>query len=89
MSVELNEKTEITVPIKTLISIVSAIIVASWYVFTTQGRIAELEHNIKLSDERFSHYIKQPGKNNIDIELIKKDLDYIKKELIELKQKGK
>lgn len=89
MSVEINEKTEITVPLKTLISIVSAIIVASWYVFTTQSRIAELEHNVKMSDERFSHYVNQPGKHNIDIELIKKDLDYIKKELIELRQKGK
>lgn len=89
MSVEINEKTEITVPLKTLLSVVSAIIVASWYVFTTQSRIADLEHNIKLSDERFSHYIKQPGKNNTDIELMKKDLDYLQKEIIELKQKGK
>lgn len=89
MAVELNDKTEITVPLKTLISVISAIIVASWYVFTTQNRISGLEHDIKLANERFSHYVKQPGKNNTDIELIKKELEYMKRELSELKLRVK
>jgi len=61
MAVQIDEKTEVTVPLKTLISVVSAIVIASWYVFTTQTRIADLEHSIKISDERFASYIKPTG----------------------------
>jgi type II secretory pathway pseudopilin PulG len=67
MSVQINEKTEITVPLKTLISVVCAIVVASWYVFTTQNRISELEHSVMLADERFASYIKQPGRNTTEL----------------------
>ena len=89
MAVQLDEKTEITVPLKTLISVVSAIVIASWYVFTTQSRIAELEHSIKLSDERFASYIKQPGRNTAELELLRKDFEYLRSEVAEIKQKSK
>lgn len=89
MAVQIDEKTEVTVPLKTLISVVSAIVIASWYVFTTQARIADLEHSIKLSDERFSSYIKQPGRNTAELELLRKDFEYLQKEVVDLKQKGK
>lgn len=89
MAVQLDEKTEVTVPLKTLISVVSAIVVASWYVFTTQTRIADLEHSIKLSDERFSSYIKQPGRNTAELELLRKDFEYLRGEVAEIKQKSK
>ena len=89
MAVQIDEKTEVTVPLKTLISVVSAIVIASWYVFTTQARIADLEHSIKLSDERFSSYINQPGRNTAELELLRKDFEYLQKEVVDLKQKGK
>ena len=89
MAVQIDEKTEVTVPLKSLISVVSAIVIASWYVFTTQARIADLEHSIKLSDERFASYIKQPGRNTAELELLRKDFEYLQKEVIDLKQKGK
>ena len=89
MAVQIDEKTEVTVPLKTLISVVSAIVIASWYVFTTQTRIAELEHTVKLSDERFASYIKQPGRNTADLELLRKDFEYLRKEVAEIKQKSK
>jgi Tfp pilus assembly protein PilO len=86
MSVQIDEKTEITVPLKTLISVVCAIVVASWYVFTTQNRIADLEHNLKLADERFSSYIKQPGRNTTELELLRKDFDYLQKRVGEMEK---
>ena len=89
MAVQIDEKTEVTVPLKTLISVVSAIVVASWYVFTTQSKIADLEHSVKLADERFVSYTKQPGRNTTDVELLRKDFEYMQKEIAELKQKGK
>ena len=89
MSVQIDEKTEITVPLKTLISVVSALLVASWYVFTTQNRIGDLEHAIRLSDERFASYVKQPGRNTTDVELLRKDFEYLRKDVTDLQQKGK
>lgn len=89
MAVQIDEKTEVTVPLKTLISVVSAIVIASWYVFTTQTRISDLEHSIKISDERFASYIKQPGRNTADLELLRKDFEYLRNEVAEIKQKSK
>jgi hypothetical protein len=87
MSVEINEKTEITIPIKTLISIVGCLLVASWYVFTTQNKIADLEHTVKLQDERFISYTKQPGREHLEVQLIKRDLEYLRKEIESFKGK--
>jgi type II secretory pathway pseudopilin PulG len=89
MAVQIDEKTEVTVPLKTLISVVSAIVIASWYVFSTQTRISELEHTVVLADERFASYIKQPGRNTADLELLKKDFEYLRKEVNDLKTKQK
>jgi predicted membrane-bound dolichyl-phosphate-mannose-protein mannosyltransferase len=89
MSVQIDEKTEITVPLKTLITVVSALLVASWYVSATQNKIADLEHSMKLADERFVSYTKQPGRNTTDVELLRKDFEYLRNEVSELKQKGK
>jgi hypothetical protein len=89
MAVQIDEKTEITVPLKTLISVVSALLVASWYVFATQNKIADLEHAQKIADERFVSYTKQPGRNTVDVELLRKDFEYLLKEVNDLKNKGK
>jgi Tfp pilus assembly protein PilO len=82
----IDEKTEVTFPLKLLISIVTVIVLASWYVFTTQNRIGDLEHAQKMTEERFSNYIKQPGRNTMDVELLKKDLEYLHKEIEQLKR---
>ena len=89
MAVQIDEKTEVTVPLKTLISVVGALLVASWYVSATQNKIADLEHTVKLADERFASYIKQPGRNTTDVELLRKDFEYLRKEVTEIKQKNK
>lgn len=86
MALEVNEKTEIIIPIKVLISVVGALLVASWYVFNTQDRITNLEHSLKLSDDRFSNYTKQPSRSQTEIEVMKKELEYIQKELNDLKK---
>jgi hypothetical protein len=89
VAVQIDEKTEVTVPLKTLITVVSALLVASWYVSATQNKIVELEHTVKLADERFASYIKQPGRNTTDVELLRKDFEYLRKEVAEIKQKTK
>jgi hypothetical protein len=89
VAVQIDEKTEVTVPLKTLITVVSALLVASWYVSATQNKIADLEHTVKLADERFASYIKQPGRNITDVELLRKDFEYLRNEVAEIKQKTK
>jgi hypothetical protein len=89
VAVQIDEKTEVTVPLKTLITVVSALLVASWYVSATQNKIADLEHTVKLADERFASYIKQPGRNTTDVELLRKDFEYLRNEVAEIKQKNK
>jgi hypothetical protein len=81
MAVQIDEKTEVTIPIKLLITVVSFVVVASWYVFTTQSKIKDLEHSMKILEERFISYIKQPGRNTTDVELLKKDLEYLRKQV--------
>jgi hypothetical protein len=81
MAVQINEKTEVTVPLKLLISIVGVIVISSWYVFTTQNRIKELEHSVKIIEERFVSYTKQPGRNTTDVELLKKDMEHLRKQV--------
>jgi hypothetical protein len=77
----LDEKTEITIPIKLLVTVVTFIVVSSWYVFTTQNRITDLEHSLKLLEERFISYTKQPGRNSTDVELLRKDFEYLQKQI--------
>lgn len=89
MAVQIDEKTEVTVPLKTLISVVGSLLIASWYVFNTQSKIADLEHAVKLADERFVSYTKQPGRNTTDVELLRKDFEYMQKEIAELKRQVK
>ena len=89
MAVQIDEKTEVTVPLKTLISVITVVVMASWYVSATQNKIADLEHSVKLADERFTSYIKQPGRNTTDVELLRKDFEYMQKEIAELKRQVK
>jgi hypothetical protein len=77
----LDEKTEITIPLKLLVSVVTFVIISSWYVFTTQNRITDLEHSLKILEERFVSYTKQPGRNTTDVELLRKDFEYLQKQL--------
>jgi hypothetical protein len=77
----LDEKTEITIPLKLLVSVVTFVIISSWYVFTTQNRITDLEHSLKILEERFMSYTKQPGRNTTDVELLRKDFEYLQKQL--------
>ena len=77
----LDEKTEITIPLKLLVSVVTFVTISSWYVFTTQNRITDLEHTLKILEERFVSYTKQPGRNTTDVELLRKDFEYLQKQL--------
>jgi len=77
----LDEKTEITVPLKILVAVISFIVVSSWYVATTQNRIKDLEHRVEAQTEKFDAYTKAPARNQVEVELLKKDLEYLRKQV--------
>jgi type II secretory pathway pseudopilin PulG len=74
----IDEKTEITVPLKVLISIISAIVIAAWYAFTTQAKIVTLENQINLQKIAFEEYRKQPSRGQLEVALVKKDIENLK-----------
>ena len=88
MSTTIDEKTELTIPLKVLISSIFFIVVASFYVATTQNRIGDIEHSVRLLDQKVESYHNAPGRSTTYVELLKKDIEYLKKEINELK-KGK
>ena len=74
----IDEKTEITVPLKVLISVIGTIVVAAWYAFTTQAKIVTLENQINLQKIAFEEYRKQPSRGQLEIALVKKDIEILK-----------
>jgi len=84
---KLNENVEITIPLRTLVSVAASLLIASWYVFRTQTRIAELEHKVQLADQKFEQYLTQPSRAQSELDLLKKDLEYLRKDLDQQDQK--
>lgn len=76
--IRVNENTELNVPLKTLIAIIAGLLSASWYVFGTQAKIHTLETELKMLQLDLENYKKQPGRNTLEVELMKKDIDYLK-----------
>jgi len=74
----IDEKTEITVPLKVLISVIGTIVVAAWYAFTTQAKIVTLENQINLQRIAFEEYRKQPSRGQLEVALVKKDIETLK-----------
>jgi len=85
----LDEKTEITVPLKVLVSVTGSIVVAAWYAFTTQSKITTLENQINLQKIAFEEYRKQPSRGQLEVALIKKDIESLKTEVAVLKVERK
>lgn len=84
---ELNEKTEVTIPLKLLISIIGSILVAAWYAFATQSKIVTLENQINLQRIAFEEYRKQPSRGQLEVALVKKDIETLKEDIKELQRK--
>ena len=78
MSIDVREDTELHIPLKTLIVILFSIVSASWYVFGTQENIHNLETDLKMLRQEFEAYKNEPGRNTTDVELIKRDIEYLK-----------
>ena len=81
---KLGESTEITISLKTLISVIVALVIGAYYVFNTQSKITTLEKEVSDLRTEYENYRKQPSRSQSQLELLQKDFDYLKKQIDEL-----
>ena len=84
---KLGESTEITISLKTLISVIGALVIGSYYVFNTQSKITSLEKEISSLRTEYENYRKQPSRSQTALDLLEKDFDYLKKSVEKLDKK--
>jgi len=85
MAHKIDEKTELTVSLKTLAVILIAVVSAAAFVFHMEERLDLLEHNTMMNKVQFESYREQPSRSHTDVEVLKKELEHLKKEIDELK----
>ena len=85
MAHKIDEKTELTVSLKTLAVVIVAIVSAAAFVFHMEERLDILEMKTNTNKIQFESYREQPSRSHTDIEVMKKELEYLKKEIDQLK----
>lgn len=80
--VSVNESTEVSIPLKTLLSVIVGLLMASWYIFETQEKIQILKTELKLLRKTVE---KHPDDLGTDIAVIKNDIRNLKEHLKEHK----
>ena len=85
MAHKIDETTELRVSLKTLAVIIIAVVSAAAFVFHLEERLDLLEHNTMMNKVQFDSYKDQPSRSHTDVEVMKKELEYLKKEIDELK----
>ena len=105
MAVQLDEKTEVTLPLKIVIGMGIALVSAAGFVFHVEDRIGSLEATLprkSINWDAASKFVTEfkphPLVNEtaervreLELTLVKqqKDIEYLQKHIVELKQKGK
>ena len=85
MAHKIDETTELRVSLKTLAVIIITVVSAAAFVFHLEERLDLLEHNTMMNKVQFETYKEQPSRSHTDVEVMKKELEYLKKEIDELK----
>jgi Tfp pilus assembly protein PilO len=81
MAHKIGEDTEIQVSLKTLIGILIAVISVAAFIFHLEERLDILEMNTNTNKVQFESYKEQPSRSHTDVEVLKKELEYIKEKL--------
>jgi Tfp pilus assembly protein PilO len=84
MAHKIGEDTEIQVSLKTLIGILIAVISVAAFIFHLEERLDILEMNTNTNKVQFESYKEQPSRSHTDVEVLKKELEYIKEKLNQL-----
>ena len=81
MAHKIGEDTEIQVSLKTLIGILIAVISVSAFIFQLEERLDILEMKTNTNKVQFESYKEQPSRSHTDVEVLKKELEYIKEKI--------
>jgi Tfp pilus assembly protein PilO len=81
MAHKINEDTEIQVSLKTLIGILIAVISVAAFIFHLEERLDILEMKTNTNKVQFESYKEQPSRSYTEIEVLKKELEYIKEKI--------
>ena len=87
MAHKIDETTEVRVSLKTLAVILIAIVSAAAFVFHMEERLDVLEMKTNTNRIQFESYREQPSRSHTDVEVLKKELEYLKQEIKELKSR--
>ena len=85
MAHKIDEKTELTVSLKTLAVILIAVVSAAAFVFHMEERLDILEMKTMMNKVQFESYREQPSRSHTDVEVMKTELEHLKKEIDQLK----
>ena len=85
MAHKIDETTELRVSLKTLAVIIITVVSAAAFVFHLEERLDLLEHNTMMNKVQFDSYKEQPSRSHTDVEVMKKELEYLIKEIDKLK----
>ena len=78
---KIGENTEIQVSLKTLIGILIAVISVAAFIFHLEERLDILEMKTNTNKVQFESYKEQPSRSHADVEVLKKELEYIKEKI--------
>jgi Tfp pilus assembly protein PilO len=85
MAHKIDEKTELRVSLKTLVVVIIAIVSSAAFVFHMEERLDILEMKTNTNKIQFESYKEQPSRSHTDVEVIKTQIEQLKKEIDELK----
>ena len=85
MAHKIDETTELRVSLKTLAVIIITVVSAAAFVFDLEERLDLLEHNTIMNKVQFESYKEQPSRSHTDVEVMKTQIEQLKKEIDELK----
>jgi len=85
MAHKIDETTELRVSLKTLAVIIITVVSAAAFVFHLEERLDLLEHNTMMNKVQFETYKEQPSRSHTDVEVMKTQIEQLKKEIDELK----
>jgi len=85
MAHKIDETTELRVSLKTLAVIIITVVSAAAFVFHLEERLDILEHNTMMNKVQFETYKDQPSRSHTDVEVMRIQIEQLKKEIDELK----
>jgi Tfp pilus assembly protein PilO len=87
MAHKIDEKTELTVSLKTLAVVIVAIVSAAAFVFHMEERLDVLDMKVNTNRIQFESYKEAPSRSHTDVEVLKKELEHLKEQIKELNKK--